>query len=860
MTHGAGLSSAPRIARGFPVPHSLPDPGSPGVVKPPNPIFTENFENAQGTTPIRLPDYVGALGTRYTADPPWLVNCNGWVSSFSNPVGSSSAVAAQVKDCTPATGGPGTPGATAWNRVRQLAQALGVLDGSATPDSNHAVSAYTNGSVNSGNPGAGYVEFKTVDPLPMDLTGRFLTMSVNVAELSCAANKNHALLDFYLVHDGVKSPVNSTPIDPCTAGGSQFANSIWAGTYQGTLAALIGSPSTAVKGAPRQTASTVGIEMVNEQGSGDGNDHAFDDIMLLDETPQLDKSFDPPLVQTGGTSRLTFTITNNTGLQAKDGWLFTDTLPSGLTVASDPAASTTCGAGTTINAAAGGTSVGVTNGDLLAGQASCTVTVNVTSDTAGTFTNTPANMTSLFGLNPPGTAAVQFTDNPTIGLTPLVTPPFYNRSEQTLTYTYTVTNASTVTLDDVHVDPTLMGMSTPVCAVTTLAPGQSTTCTATYTTTDADVAAGKINDNATATGTQAGTTTEVTSAPAPTTVPLITTALTLKKTATPATYSEPGQLIAYDFVVTDTSEFTMTNIAVRDRLPGLSSPYCPRTTLAPGQSEHCVATYLTTAVDLDAGSVPNTAIAGAIQLGGTIPQASNESSAVIRAERKPGITVRKTASPVTFSRAGQVIRYTFHVTNTGNVTLTGVRIADHLAGLSSVTCPRTTLAAGASETCTATYRITAADVHAGSVANTAVARGNPPAGMREVSSGGSTATIRHASLRIHKTASPGVFRALGQLIRFSFRVTNTGQVTLSHIAISDTLRGLSAIRCPSRTLRPGKSETCTATYRITRADIRAGSVTNHAVAHGTTPHGSRVASGRAAVIVHEEVPVTGGPR
>ena len=86
----------------------------------------------------------------------------------------------------------------------------------------------------------------------------------------------------------------------------------------------------------------------------------------------------------------------------------------------------------------------------------------------------------------------------------------------------------------------------------------------------------------------------------------------------------------------------------------------------------------------------------------------------------------KSASPSTFSVAGETINYSFDVTNSGNVTLTSVKVDDHgLPGLSAITCPHTTLAAGASQTCTATYLTTAADVDAGSVTNTATAKGQP---------------------------------------------------------------------------------------------------------------------------------------
>jgi uncharacterized repeat protein (TIGR01451 family) len=103
-------------------------------------------------------------------------------------------------------------------------------------------------------------------------------------------------------------------------------------------------------------------------------------------------------------------------------------------------------------------------------------------------------------------------------------------------------------------------------------------------------------------------------------------------------------------------------------------------------------------------------------------------------------TLAKTASPTTFSAAGQTITYTYVIANpTGGADLSGISIQDDMT---TVSCPGATLVPGASMTCSSSYVTTAADVSAGSVTNTAQLTTTAPGGTGPKAS--STVTLAQA--------------------------------------------------------------------------------------------------------------------
>jgi hypothetical protein len=101
------------------------------------------------------------------------------------------------------------------------------------------------------------------------------------------------------------------------------------------------------------------------------------------------KAFSPSVNAVGATSALTITLTNSNAGAATLTAALTDSLPAGVVIANSTA-STTCGGSALVNAAAGATYMQLSAGTIIPGGApgSCTVTVNVSSASAGAYTNT----------------------------------------------------------------------------------------------------------------------------------------------------------------------------------------------------------------------------------------------------------------------------------------------------------------------------------------------------------------------------------------------------------------------------------------------------------------------------------------
>ena len=102
--------------------------------------------------------------------------------------------------------------------------------------------------------------------------------------------------------------------------------------------------------------------------------------------------------------------------------------------------------------------------------------------------------------------------------------------------------------------------------------------------------------------------------------------------------------------------------------------------LIPGETLTCSGSDVVMQVDIDAGTIEN--IASATDGSITTPDVTES----INANQEPALTMVKSALDSSFAAVGDLIDYTYVVTNSGNVTITDpVTVSDDR--IANVSCP-----------------------------------------------------------------------------------------------------------------------------------------------------------------------------
>lgn len=339
-------------------------------------------------------------------------------------------------------------------------------------------------------------------------------------------------------------------------------------------------------------------------------------------------------------------------------------------------------------------------------------------------------------------------------------------------------------------------------------------------------------------------------------------AIKLAKTITKTEFSNPpkaGDVITYAFAIHNTGNVTLEAIRIEELVADVQLVNATGWTgpLIAGavNTDAITATYTLKQADIDAGTFANTAKVFGSSIGGSKDDVTdisgtditNDKPTTVIIETQTGISIVKSAAPElsTPAKPGDLITYSFVVTNTGNITLTDVVLDDPLTGLVLPVKTIATLLPGESNavTLTGTYAITQDDIEAGIVINKANIKGdftNPATGEKQTLPPVESEEIqvpieREPGLALVKEATSNLTEPAeaDQTIDYTFTVTNTGNLRLTGVTITDPLPGITPNSFDVGILVPGESKVFNATYAITEDDIDAEQVVNQATAKGT---------------------------
>jgi uncharacterized repeat protein (TIGR01451 family) len=212
---------------------------------------------------------------------------------------------------------------------------------------------------------------------------------------------------------------------------------------------------------------------------------------------------------------------------------------------------------------------------------------------------------------------------------------------------------------------------------------------------------------------------------------------------------------------------------------------------------------------------------------------------------EPELTVVKLASTAGPVGVGEEIEYTITATNSGDLVLTNVQVFDDLISLSCTPATPATLVQGGQIVCTGSYLVTQAHVDAGqAIVNTATASGLDPDDNLVDDEDDVSVPVQGAdpALTLNKQITAGSpFLEVDDVIEYLITATNTGNVTLTGVQISDPDAELGdCTPAQPATLAPNHSLVCEASYSVTQQDIDNSEFVNLASVTGTAPDDTTV--------------------
>ncbi len=475
----------------------------------------------------------------------------------------------------------------------------------------------------------------------------------------------------------------------------------------------------------------------------------------------------------------------------------------------------------------------------LAGGTSNTTQETYSITQADLNNGTLSNTASVTGNDPDGNPlndsveeSITGTQSTGINITKTASPQDYSELGETITYTIVVENTGNVDLYDVTLTDEKLNLTK---TIGTLAGGTSNTTQENYSVTQADLNNGTLSNTASVTGNDPDGN-PLNDSVEETINATQSAGISITKSASPLTFSSVGNTINYTLLVQNTGNVNLTNVVVTDQMLNIEETIG---TLSAGATKSFSETYTITQIDLNNGTLSNTAfVSGNEPNGGTV---SDDDQVTVTANQNPVISVNKTASPLTYDTVGDEITYTITVSNGGNVMLTDIAVDDPLTGMDEYIA---VLTPGESESYTETITITQSHLNTGSLTNTVSVSGNGPNIVVTDTDNATVTALGEPELSVTKTASPETYKAVGDEIGYTIVVENTGNVTLSNVMVQDPLTQLNE---SIGRLNPGQVQNLSATYTITNTDLEEGIVISTVTVSGT--HGGETIDADAEAVV-----------
>jgi len=214
------------------------------------------------------------------------------------------------------------------------------------------------------------------------------------------------------------------------------------------------------------------------------------------------------------------------------------------------------------------------------------------------------------------------------------------------------------------------------------------------------------------------------------------------------------------------------------------------------------------------------------------------------------LQLQVSANPTTYTKVGDVITYSYTLSNTGSLPLGATTVTDSRLGTISGCAIADGIAVKGSVTCSKTYTVTQADLDAGSLTSNVQGSADSPYTGTPITASAQVA-VDGGVMRLEISANPVTYTKVGDVITYTYTVSNSGSLLLDAIAVSDTKLG--TIDGCATTLAAGTSTSCTLDYTITQADLDAGSLTTSGEAVASTIPGDiaaiQVSASAEAIVV-----------